>query len=82
MPMRRFALFAIAALLLTACATAKEQYVEDGYRLLSGAEITELVSGNTVEGLYGSGAGSFVEYYAPDGRISTTEPRTQNYIGT
>ncbi len=83
MKLRIFAVLGLATAVLSACiATTKERYMEDGYYLLSGAEISELVSDRTVEGLYGSGAGSFVEYYAPDGRISTKEPSTQGYIGT
>ena len=82
MQLRTLILPIVAALLLTACTTTKEAYLEDGYRLLSGEEITTLVSGKTVEGQYGSGAGDFVEYYSPEGRISTREPSTQVYIGT
>ena len=50
---------------------AKEAYLERGYRQLTGAEIRDLITGNTVEGRYNYDAGTFVEFYAPDGRVTT-----------
>jgi hypothetical protein len=50
---------------------AKEAYLDKGYRPLTGAEIRELVSGNTVEGRYNYDVGTFAEFYAPDGRVTT-----------
>lgn len=83
MRLHTLAFLAAIALSLAACiATTKEQYVKDGYRMLAGAEIIELVSGKTVEARYGSTGRKFVDYFAPDGRISTREPSTQTYIGS
>lgn len=83
MKLRTFTVFGLAAVLLSACVTtAKEEYVEDGYRLLSGAEIRELVSGKTIEGRYGDGSGVYNDYRAADGRLSTLEPSGKTYIGT
>ena len=72
-----------ALLVLSACAEqsgptlavpenpAKAAFLDKGYRQLTGAEIRELVSGNTVEGRYNFDTGTFVDFYAPDGRITS-----------
>jgi hypothetical protein len=83
MRLRSLALLAAATLSLAACVTtAKERYLEEGYRLLSGAEIVQLVSDHTVEGRYGATGRAFVDYFAPDGRISTIEPGNLRLIGS
>lgn len=70
----KLAALAAIALLLTACATTqKEQYVDDGYRLLSGTEVRELVSGRTVEGRYISRKGTWADFHVVDGRVSSIE---------
>ncbi|MPZ08903.1 MAG: hypothetical protein GEU89_01670 [Kiloniellaceae bacterium] len=77
------ALLACSAVALSACVTTvKEQHLQDGYRLLSGSEITTLVSGQTVEGRYGDGHGTYIDFRAADGRLSTLEPSGKTYIGT
>lgn len=82
MRLRSLALLAATSLLLAACATAKDTYLKEGYRLLSGAEIVQLVSDHTVEGRYGATGREFVDYFAPDGRISTIEPGGLWLIGS
>jgi hypothetical protein len=78
-----FVLLAFGTLFLSGCVTtAKEQYVKDGYRLLSGPEISVLVSGNTVEGRYWNGSGDFVDYFSPDGRVASIEPSGKHYLGS
>lgn len=78
-----YALLAATALALAACVTtAKEQYVNDGYRLLRGAEITQLVSGNTVEGRYVSRKGEWIDFHLPDGRVTSIENDGIHYFGT
>jgi hypothetical protein len=62
-----------ALLALAACATVKDRYAEDGYRFLSGAETRELVSGKTVEGRYINRNGTWADYHAPEGRVSSIE---------
>ena len=73
-PMRPRSLLFLAsiALLLVACATtAKQRYAQDGYRFLTGAEIAELVTGNTVEGRYKNRSGTWADYHAPEGIVSS-----------
>ncbi|GAB4354678.1 MAG: hypothetical protein Kow00114_04610 [Kiloniellaceae bacterium] len=83
MKRRTLAVLGTAATLLAACVTtAKDRYVEDGYRLLSGSEIAALVSGKTIEGRYGDGSGIYVDFRAANGRLSTLEPSGKTYIGT
>ena len=72
---------AILAIALTGCTTAKEKYLEEGYRQLSGAEIVEIFGGTTVEGRYGDGRGVFVEYRSADGRLTTIESDGRTYYG-
>lgn len=80
---RPLMLLAASALILSGCVTtAKERYVKDGYRLLSGPEIVELFSGNTVEARYADGHGVYVDFRAADGSLSTLEPSGKTYIGT
>lgn len=67
---------------LTGCATAKEEYLRDGYRVMTGEEITRVFSGQTVEGRYGDGSGNLVEYRSADGRLTTIEPSRRTYYGT
>jgi len=78
MPLRPLALLA-AALLLTACANAKDRYLADGYRFLSGAELQELVTGKTVEGRYINRVGLWTDYHLPDGRVASREPDGMHY---
>jgi hypothetical protein len=82
MRLHTLTLLAATVLPLAACVTtAKEQYVKDGYRLLSGAEIRELVSGKTVEGRYISRSGTWADFHVPDGRVSSVES-DGTHIGT
>jgi hypothetical protein len=81
--MRHRSCFVLSLILLvSACATAKDRYLEDGYRLLSGAEIRTLVSGHTVEGRYVSRSGMWVDFHVPDGRVSSIENDGTHYFGT
>ncbi len=77
---KRFAL-AILALALAGGAAAGIWYASHVRKqggLLTGAEITALVSGNTVKGP------KFSEYYAPDGSIRgrEIEDEDEEYLGT
>ena len=67
---------------LAGCTTAKEQHLENGFRVMTGEEITSVFSGQTVEGRYGDGSGTFVEYRSADGRLTTVEPSRRTYYGT
>lgn len=69
------------ALLLAACASAKDRYVENGYRLLSGAETRDLVSGKTVEGRYMNRVGLWTDFHSPDGRVGSREG-DGDHVGT
>jgi hypothetical protein len=81
MRLRSLALLSLL-LVLSACATTdKEAYLKDGYRLLSGAETKELVSGNTVEGVYINRKGTWADYHAPDGRVGSGES-DGTHVGT
>jgi hypothetical protein len=74
MLLRSLALLVATALSLAACVTtAKEAHLKDGYRLLSGAEIKELVIGRTVEGRYINRKGTWAEFHAPGGVVSNIE---------
>ena len=66
-------LFLSIVLPLSACATAKDRYLEDGYRFLSGSETAELVSGKTVEGRYINRSGTWADFHVPGGRVSSIE---------
>jgi hypothetical protein len=68
-----------AVLVVGACATAKDRYREDGFRFLSGAEIEELVSGNTVQGRYVNRVGLWTDYHLPDGRVVSREADGVHY---
>jgi hypothetical protein len=67
MPKLKLAAFAATALLLAACATAKDSYLKDGYRLLSGDEIRALHLDRTYEVKLASGR-TAVAFYAANGR--------------
>lgn len=74
MRLRSLAFVVATALPLAACATTKKaQYVEDGYRLLSGVEIRELVAAKTVEGRYINRKGTWADYHVPDGVVASSE---------
>lgn len=93
--MSRFKMTALLAALLalSACAEKKEgpRY---GYRAdnrseyrtadrsLDGPQTVELVSGNTVIGHYSVTEGTFIDYFAPDGRLVSREPDGMVYQGT
>jgi hypothetical protein len=81
MRIRSLALLAVCTLPLAACATAKERYREDGYRFLTGSEVRELVSGNTVEGRYINRSGTWADYHAPEGIVSSFD-NGSGYLGT
>lgn len=83
MKLRTLAFLGITATLLSACVTtAKEQYIENGYRLLSGDEIRTLIAGKTFEGRYADDGSVYIDFRAADGRLSTLEPSGKTYIGT
>lgn len=73
---------ALLVAILAGCATAKEQHLQDGYRLMTGDEIASVFSGQTVEGRYGDGSETFVEYRSADGRVTTIESDGDTYYGT
>jgi len=78
---RKFSALAILVIVLAAGLAAGFWYASPVRRqggTLTGAEITELVSGNTVKGP------KFSEYYAPDGSIRgrEIEDEDEEYLGT
>jgi len=93
MKLRSFAVLGLAAALLCACVEKKEG-LRYGYsadnrteyrtaeRSLDGPQTVELVSGNTVTGHYSVTEGTFVDYFAPDGRLVSREPDGTVYQGT
>jgi len=54
----------------------------EGGRSLDAPQSVELVVGNTVKGHYSDTPGTYVDYFAPDGRLVTREPDGQIYNGT
>ena len=80
--MRLRHLAALALLVIVAaCASARDRYVQDGYRFLSGPEIAALVTGNTVEGRYKNRSGTWTDYHDPAGIVSSID-QGSNYLGT
>ena len=69
MRLRSITLLAAAALLLAACATAKDSHVKDGYRLVSGDEIRLLHLDRTYEVKLASGL-TAIAFYAANGRAT------------
>jgi hypothetical protein len=67
MPYLKIAVLLTALLLLSACATAKEKHLADGFRLLSGDEIRALHLDKTHEVKLPSGKMA-VDYFTADGR--------------
>ena len=59
---------------------AGPQYREN-VRSLDGPQSVELVVGNTVEGRYTDTPGTFIDYFAPDGRLVSAEPDGKIYRG-
>jgi len=74
--MKKVLIASAAGLLLLAVPAQAEVY-------MPGHEVAEVVIGNTIEGQYrecGAARNDFVEYYAPDGKISGKE-RACNQVG-
>jgi hypothetical protein len=69
MHLRALPLLTACALLLSACATAKERRLEEGYRLLAGEEIRALHVDRTYEVNLASGR-TLVAFYAANGRAT------------
>lgn len=67
MRMKNSWVIAILAITLTGCATAKEQHLSDGYRLISAEEIRQLHS-NKTHRLDVTQGMTIVAYYTEDGR--------------
>jgi hypothetical protein len=80
MRLRSLVLLAVGALTLTACATAKDSHLKDGYRLLSGDEIQALHIDRTYEVELASGR-SAVAFYAANGRSTYTRSDGRANIG-
>ena len=66
---RRYSIVVVPMLMVAWNAAAQE------YRVLSGAEIGQMISGNTVQGTMAAG-GPYREFYLPDGTL-----RGSNYDG-
>lgn len=49
---------------------------------MTSAEIVSVFSGQTVEGRYGDGSETFVEFRSADGRVTTIESDGDTYYGT
>jgi hypothetical protein len=60
---------------------AGPQY-RDNVRSLDGPQSVTLVAGNTVQGRYTDIPGTFIDYFAPDGRLVSVEPDGKIYRGT
>jgi len=75
------ALLAACAFTLAACVTARERYLDDGYRFLTGTEVKQLVSGNTVEGRYINRSGTWSDYHDPSGTVTSVD-QGSGYIGS
>ncbi|WP_422365409.1 hypothetical protein [Pelagibius sp.] len=82
MKLKNTLIFALLVAGLAACATAKEQHLQDGFRVMTGEEIVSVFSGQTVEGRYSDGRGVFVEFRSADGRLTTIESDGRTYHGT
>lgn len=67
MRLRTLALISVTALALAACATAKDDSLKSGYRLLSGEEIRALHLDRTYEVNLASGR-TAIAFYAANGR--------------
>jgi hypothetical protein len=80
MSLRSLALLTVTAVLLTACATARERSLEAGYRLLSGDEIRALHADRTYEVKLASGR-TAVAFYAANGRSTYTRSDGRANIG-